>query len=246
MVAIPHPDRSPGSLASETGGPSRPGPVRLAGLLAAALVCIGSPTGAQVAPPGAPPGVELGLQGGVFSPASDLVAAREGETFGSVGGTRSLALGATAGLRLPGGLVLEAQGLWVPDADLEDDAGVRYGDVGLLGLTVVGLYRPSLAGVDAFVQPFVGGGAGVKRYSFDPAALPQPEVGGVTQPAELGLEDDETDFTLELVAGAWVTLFPGFRIRLEARDYLSRFTRDDASELQNDLTFLAGTGVALP
>lgn len=218
----------------------------MAGLLAAALVCLGSPTAAQLASPDAPLGVELGLQGGVFSPAGDLVTAREGESFGTVGSTRSPALGATAGLRLSGGLVLEARGLWVPDADLEDDAGVRYGDVGVLGLTAVGLYRPSLEGVDAFVQPFVGGGAGVKRYSFDPSVLPSPEGGRVTQPSELGLEGRETDFTLELVAGAWVTLLPGFRIRLEARDYLSRFARDDESELQNDLTFLAGMGVALP
>lgn len=225
---------------------NRTAPVRLAGLLAVALVCLGSPTAAQLAPSDAPLGVELGLQGGVFSPAGDLLAAREGETFGSVGATRSPALGATAGLRLPGGVVLEARGLWVPDAHLEDDAGVRYGDVGIVGLTAVGLYRPSLAGVDAFVQPFVGGGAGLKRYSFDPSVLPSPEVGRITQPAELGLEGDETDFTLELVAGAWVTLLPGFRVRLEARDYLSRFARDDESELQNDLTFLAGVGVALP
>jgi hypothetical protein len=190
--------------------------------------------------------VELGLQGGVFTPAAHLVSAREGETFGSVGATRSSALGATAGLRLPGGLVLEAHGLWVPDADVEDDAGVRYGGVSVLGLTAVGLYRPSLAGVDAFVQPFVGGGAGVKRYSFDPAVVAAPEVGPVAGPDELGLEGDETDLSLELVVGAWVTLLPGFRIRLEARDYLSRFARDDESELQNDLTFLAGVGVALP
>lgn len=246
MALTSHSDRSSGTPASGVSGRSRPGPVRLAGVLAAALVCLGSPTAAQLAPPDAPLGVELGLQGGVFSPAGDLVAAKEGETFGSVGATRSPALGATAGLRLSGGLVLEARGLWVPDADLEDDAGVRYGDVGVLGLTAVGLYRPSLAGVDAFVQPFVGGGAGIKRYSFAPSVLPSPEVGQVTQPAELGLEGDETDFTLELVAGAWVTLLPGFRIRLEARDYLSRFGRDDESELQNDLTFLAGVGVALP
>ncbi|MFW6192063.1 MAG: hypothetical protein ACOC83_01140 [Gemmatimonadota bacterium] len=246
MVATFHPDRPPDTSASETGGRSRPGPVRLAGLLAAALVCLGSPTAAQLAPPDTPLGLELGLQAGVFSPAGDLVAAREGETFGSVGATRSPALGATAGLRLPGGLVLEAQGLWVPDADMENDDGVRYGDMGVLGLSAVGLYRPSLAGVDAFVQPFVGGGAGIRRYSFDPSVLPEPEGDRITQPAELGLEGDETDFTLELVAGAWVTLLPGFRIRLEARDYLSGRTRDDASELQNDLIFLAGTGVALP
>lgn len=246
MGVTNHPDRPPGTPASETGGRSRPAPVRRAGLVAVALVCLGSPTAAQLAPPDALPGLELGLQGGVFSPAGDLVTAREGETFGSVGTTRSPALGATAGLRLPGGLVLEAQGLWVPDADMEDDDGVRYGDVGILGLTAVGLYRPSLAGVDAFVQPFVGAGTGVKRYSFDPSVLPEAEGDGVTRPADLGLEDDETDLTLELVAGAWVTLLPGFRIRLEARDYLSGFTRDDESELQNDLTFLAGTGVALP
>lgn len=246
MVATPRTDRLPGTPASGVTGKNRPDPLLLAGLLAASLVCLGSPTAAQIAPPDAPPGVELGLQGGVFSPAGDLVAAREGESFGSVGTTRSLALGATAGLRLSGGLVLEAQGLWVRDADMEDDGGVRYGDVSVLGLTAVGLYRPSLAGVDAFVQPFVGGGAGLRRYSFDPSVLPEPEGDRVTQPAELGLEGDETDFTLELVAGAWVTLLPGFRIRLEARDYLSGFTRDDESELQNDLTFLAGMGVALP
>lgn len=246
MVATPQPDRPSATPASGVGGRHRRAPVHLAGLLASALVFLGSPTAAQLAPADAPLGVELGLQGGVFSPAGDLVAAREDETFGSVGATRSPALGVTAGLQLAGGLVLEARGLWVPDADMEDDAGVRYGDVGVLGLTAVGLYRPSLAGVDAFVQPFVGAGAGVKRYSFDPSVLPSPEAGRTTQPAELGLEGDETDFTLELVAGAWVTLLPGFRIRLEARDYLSRFARDDESELQNDLTFLAGVGVALP
>lgn len=190
-------------------------------------------------------GLELGVHGGVFAPAGDLVGAREGETFGSVGAARSLVLGATAGLRLPGGFLVEAQGAWIPDADLEDEEGRDFGEMSLLTLTAAGLYRPSLPGIGAFVQPFLGGGAGVKRYSFDPAVFSLP-VGGVESPGDLDLEGEETDFTLELLAGARVTLLPGFRVRLEVRDYLSGFDRGDESEFQHDFTFLAGAGVGVP
>lgn len=203
------------------------------------------PAVAQPGPADAPVGVELGLQVGVFSPAGDLVSAGEDETFGTVGATRKMALGATAGLRLPGGFLVEAQGVWVPGADLEDDAGVHYGEMDVVGLTAVGLYRPSLPGIGALLQPFFGGGAGIKRYSFDPAVFAAP-VGGVARPGDLGLEGGETDFTLELLVGARVTLLPGFRVRLEARDYLSGFARGDASEFQNDFTFLAGLGAEVP
>lgn len=213
---------------------------------AAVLACLWVlPAGGQSGPTEAGPGVELGLQAGVFAAAGDLIGARQGETFGSVGAARSLALGAVAALRLSGGFVVEAQGAWVPDADLEDEQGIDFGDMDLLTVTAVGLYRPSLPGMGALVQPFLGGGAGLKSYSFDPAVFAGP-VGGVDDPEDLGLAGDETDFTLELVAGARVTLLPGTRVRLEARDYLSGFARDEDSEFQNDFAFLAGLGVELP
>lgn len=248
---------SPGSSSAPPQGPGGhpgadvtrpevPPDAGLVGVLVAGLACLWAlPAAAQPAGRDAPVGVELVLQGGVFAPGGDLVDAREGESFGSVGVERSLALGAAAGLRLPPGVVIEVQGLWTPDAGLEDENGNDFGDVDLLGVTAVGLYRFSPPGVGALVQPFFGGGAGVKRYSFDPAVFASP-TGGVDQPGDLGLEGTETDFTLELVVGARLTLLPGFRVRLEARDYLSGFARDRTSAFQNDLTFLAGFGVGLP
>lgn len=207
----------------------------LAALLAALfLAAAPGPSRAQVEPPVR---LEFTVSGGVLAPVGTLV--QDGAlATGDLELSEDFALGGGVGVHLPGGLAVEGQLLFAPGASLErtgeqilgGDAERAVTDAEFLALTGNLIYRLPLP----LVQPYFGAGAGVKRLAFDDGTV-------------LGVDDD-SEFTGELLAGAYVGLVPGLTIRAEARDYLSSFTdpRTDDSQFQNDLAFLAGLSWRVP
>lgn len=193
----------------------------------AALVLLLPSAGASAQGPLAPPlQLEISVSGGFLVPATSL--ADETQVPNEVRLADSPAVGGGLGLLLPGGLNVEAQGLYAPGADLET-AGASDRAADFLALTGNLVYRLPLP----FLQPFLGAGAGVRQISTESSA-----------------EDSETqrenDFTVALLAGTYLSLVPDWRIRLEIRDYLSSFAVGEGSKLQNDLAFLAGMTLRFP
>ena len=193
-------------------------------LAAAALVGLPRPAAGQAAPVH----LELGIQGGSFSPSGTL-AEGSGVTGGDLELTDAFAFGGHAGVQLPGGWVVEAAVTTVPGTELEGSGGESSG-ASFLTATGHLVWRFPIP----FVEPFLGAGGGIRRVSFD-------------RPGVLGT-DEESGLAASLLGGAYVTAIPGWRIRLEARDVISSFEdpRSGDSELQNDLFFLAGLSWRVP
>lgn len=96
-----------------------------------------------------------------------------------------------------------------------------------------GSLRYALRNVSSRIVPYAAAGAGAKRYSGVSEATLAPF--------------STSDFTGSL--GAGVLIDPGWvaRIRLEARDFVSRFTPEDGSstKIQHDIFVTAGLAVGI-
>lgn len=202
-----------------------------------ALAAAAGPAAAQPGPIESPVKIEFNAQGGVLTPAASLT---EGLVTAPPSSDPSLnplelsdafALGGGAGLQLPAGFGVEGQLLFSPGVDLRTvDSGTVLSDADFLAVTGHVVYRLPIP----ILKPFVGAGGGVRRLSFD-----DPSV----------LETDgATDATASLLAGAYLSLIPGWTVRVEARDYISGFEdpRVDDTKLQNDLAFMAGLSWSFP
>lgn len=210
---------------------SRSTAVRSAAALLAAAFVAWLPAEAAAQPgPVSSPEVQITLSGGALVPLSTLV--EDGEVTGeNVEVSESTAFGGGLGVGLPGGLTIEAQGLFAPNAGLEGGiTGEELSDGDILTVTGHLLYRIPIP----VVQPFFGGGAGYKSLSFEDATALET--------------DSESDFTGVALAGVFVGL-GGVDIRAEVRDYISTFddpgATDDAN-LQHDVAILAGLTFGFP
>lgn len=187
------------------------------------------PATAQPGPIKAPVRAEFSVNGGVLVPATDLIETTTGTTP-PLKLAQSFAFGGSVGVLLPAGIGIEAQGLFSPGMEVEDDAGAVVTGGNFTAVTGNLIYRFPVP----LIQPFIGAGAGFKSLSFDDATTP--------------LGEDASDFVANVLAGAYVTIVPGWRLRVEARDYLSSFTPASGAEsaFQNDFAILGGTSFRFP
>lgn len=200
--------------------------------LALAVALLASPTllSAQPGPVKSPVRLELSGAAGALVPATDLIDATG--TGPALSMESTFAIGGNLGVLLPGGFGLEAQALFGPGGDFEDEAG----EADFFAVTGDVIYRFPVPAVGALIQPFLGAGAGFKELSIE----------GSTR---TGLDGDSSDFVANVLLGTYVTIVPGWRIRLEARDYLSSFSpegTDGESNLQNDFVLLGGLAFQFP
>jgi len=196
----------------------------------------------QLAPPIR---LELTAGAGSLQPGTDL--ARGPDLVG--GSTRlggSLALGATAALQLVGGLGIEAQALWAPNAALEDAGGTREGDADWLALSLDAVFRPPLPVFSSLLEPFFGAGLGVRRLYPHPQPPALPVVNGSPTAVVLADTSARSDFAVEGLVGTYVKLPGLWRLRAELRDYVTSFTDAGDARLQNDLAVLGALVVRVP
>ena len=155
----------------------------------------------------------------------------EGQTLNN-----SVAFGASAGVRF-GSLAVEATLAYAPTTMVNLTAI----DLGSLEIAVFNDQKILIATADVlfyipqtspFVEFFVIGGAGLKRY-------------GTADPFE-GWEAGEADVTFDVGAGLEFAVSPSMSARLALRDYISTFDPDGPdfdgldTQLQNDILWSAG------
>lgn len=201
------------------------------------------PAEAQVPSP-----VHLELTGnaGVLSPTSNLIDGpyvdATAESISNVQLQSGFAFGGTGAVQLPLGLSFEGQVLYAPNLDIQGDGASlstlgpqKLGQANYLAVTGDVLFRVSVPVVSWFFEPFVGAGAGMRRLNFDQAA------------ADRFATDHSSDFAGNVLAGAYVSFIPKVRLRVEARDYISKFQPQGGdSKTQNELALLAGIAFRAP
>lgn len=192
------------------------------------------PWGAEDPEPEAGPSFEASILGGVLAPLANLT--DDPDSFGTAV-TAAPALGAEVAVWLGGGFGVGLQGLWasadlqIVPTEFQGAIPTELGGAEWLGGTLSLLYRPALSGAAEAVQPFFGLGAGLRHLDVDTQAGPEVE--------------DATDLVGTVAAGAHVPLVGPWRLRLEARDFISSFSSPTADEnrLQNDLAVSVGASV---
>lgn len=180
------------------------------------------------------PGFEASGQIGAVVPLAEFVEAGDGIPGSSEIG-KGLALAGNAGLVFSSGLSVELRGLWAPDPGVRGPAvegGTGYG-----ALTAGLLQRLRIPVIRKVLVPFAGFGVGARFLSFGDEAI----IAGIGERPE-----GDTSFAGEFFGGVYVTAIPGFRVRLEVRDYLSKVSVTDQSNFQSDLAFLGGLAIGLP
>lgn len=91
------------------------------------------------------------------------------------------------------------------------------------------LWRPQLEGSASVVRPYFGAGPGVVKVMYP-------------SDNEFGIQD-ETRFAISLVGGAQVELSKGWFVRLDVRDYISKFDTEPFTESRTQHDFIASVGV---
>lgn len=91
------------------------------------------------------------------------------------------------------------------------------------------LWRPRLRGSSSVVRPYLGAGPGVVKVKY-------PAVENFSI-------DDETRFAISLVGGAQVELSKGWFVRLDLRDYISKFETEPFAESKTQHDFITSIGV---
>ena len=126
-----------------------------------------------------------------------------------------------------------------PDLTLqivEDDIGFPTSiDLGATDLWMAAanfVWRPQLKGSASIVRPYFGAGPGVVKVMY-----PQDDQFDI---------QDETRFAISLLGGAQVELSKGWFVRLDVRDYMSKFDTEPFAEskTQHDLFTSIGVGYA--
>lgn len=215
------------------------GSVRSAGAalaLTALLWALTPATAAEGQPTDAgPSGLELDGAALVIAPLTDLSPGTE--TVGGLQVSSSVGMQATGILWLGPRLGVGASGSWIPvdverlDATGPDGEPIPGGRVAgadyLAGSLEAILSLPSV-GTGVEVEPYLLGGAGVRRLGVDGEPPGAPSA---------------TDPMVTFGGGFRTLLSSGWLLRLEARDQLSLYDADGDDRAQHDLTVSVGLGV---
>lgn len=198
----------------------------------AAMLCLGLsvPAGLHAQAPG----VEASGQIGALVPTAEIVEGGE-VTPGSAEVGKGLALGANLGLVFSSGMALELQGLWAPGPGINGTA--LEGGPSLGAVTVSVVQRLQIPVIRKVMVPFAGLGMGMRDLSFGEKA----RISGTED-----RPDGDTSVVGEFFGGLYVKAIPGFKIRIEVRDYLSKASVVDQSNFQSDLAFLGGLAIGIP
>ncbi len=122
-----------------------------------------------------------------------------------------------------------------PDLTLQvvEDEGfptsIPLGDTELWMASANVLWRPVLHGSASVVRPYFGAGPGVVKVMY-----PSDDAFDI---------QDETRFAISLVGGAQVELSKGWFVRLDVRDYISKFDTEPFAETKTQHDFLTSIGV---
>lgn len=208
-----------------------------AALVLAALLWAVAPTTAAVgqAADGGRSGVELDAAALVVAPLTDLAPGTE--TVGGLQISSSVGMQAAGLLWLGPRLAVGAAGTWIP-VDVERLAGTGPEGEPIPGERVAGadylagsleaiLTLPSI-GTDVRVEPYLVGGAGLRRLGVDGNPEEAPSA---------------TDPMVTLGGGFRTLLSAGWLLRLEARDHLSLYDGAEDGRAQHDLTVSVGIGL---
>lgn len=220
----------------------RAGRILAASLLGSLAAWVPARASAQLAPPIR---LELSAGAGSLQPGTDL--ARGPDVLG--GATRlggGLALCVTAALQLVGGLGVEAQALWAPNAALEDPGGTHEGNADWSALSLDAVFRPPLPILSSLLEPFVGAGLGVRRLTPHPGPATLPVVNGTPPAVVLSDSSARSDFAVEALVGTYLKLPGLWRLRAELRDYVTSFSDAGDARLQNDLAVLGALVLRVP
>lgn len=190
------------------------------------------------APPAAaqeePERLEVMAVGGAVAPLAQLTS--DPETFATEVST-SLAYGGAVGYWVTPALGAGAHVLRAPaelNVEPTEFVGAVPNDLGSADYltAVAGLtYRLRLSGPAAIIQPYASLGGGLRRLEFDPIAERDVE--------------DATDPVASAAAGVYIQFYGGSWLRLELRDYLSRFDSGVGAEArtQHEIAVTVGLGV---
>lgn len=120
----------------------------------------------------------------------------------------------------------------IVDVDVGFPTSIALGATDLWTAAANLLWRPQLKGSASIVRPYLGAGPGVVKVMY-----PQDDDFNI---------QDETRFAISLVGGAQVELSKGWFVRLDVRDYISKFDTEPFAETkaQHDLFASIGVGYA--
>lgn len=185
-------------------------------------------------------GLQIMPKAGVYIPGNDLATIRDGAEEIRTKLEGSFAIGLALELARSGAPVgLRGNFDYITGTTITED-GIDRSDrseTTMLALTGDLVLRPIPRLL--ILQPYLLGGAGVKRYQFDRESL-----GGSLADA---FPADRTDFAVHLGAGLEVGL--GFlSLTAEVSDYISRFEadgQDGGRKLQNDVFAMVGVRLGL-
>lgn len=146
-------------------------------------------------------------------------------------------IGGTAGWWFPNGFGAGVQVLYAPASlnilptSFQGPIPTDLGDARYLAATAEVRYRLLLKGPAGVLSPYVAVGAGIRHLNFDPIA-------------SLDVQD-RTDPVATIAGGAEARLYGPVSMRLELRDYLSRFTAvvNGATRTQQDVAITFGLGI---
>lgn len=215
-------------------------PTRIRSCAAAALLLAVSVPGSAMAQSaddgGSPSGFEVTGYAGVYTPLSKL--ADSGDSLRAEFSTKvAFGLGldywfGSFGIGFIGNYTNPNLTLQIIEDDVGFPTSVDLGSTDLWMAAANLMWRPVLKGSASVVRPYFGAG---------------PAVVKVMYPTDDDFEiQDETRFAISLLGGAQVELSKGWFVRLDVRDYISKFDTEPFAEskTQHDLMTTIGVGYA--
>jgi opacity protein-like surface antigen len=119
--------------------------------------------------------------------------------------------------------------LQIVDSDVGFPTSINLGSTELWMASANVLWRPQLKGSSSVLRPYFGAGPGVVKVMY-----PTDENFSI---------EDETRFAVSLVGGAQVELSKGWFVRLDVRDYISKFDTAPFAESKTQHDFMTSIGV---
>ncbi|HLU24112.1 MAG TPA: hypothetical protein VKZ58_00200 [Longimicrobiales bacterium] len=185
-------------------------------------------------------GLQIMPKAGVYIPGNDLATIRDGAEEIRAKMEGDFAIGLAIELARAGAPVgLRGNFDYITGTTITEDGVDRSDKSGTTMLALTGdlVLRPIPRLL--FLQPYLLGGAGIKRYEFDRESL--------SGPIRDAFPADRTDFAVHLGAGFEIG-FGALAITAEVSDYISRFKAEGENrdnKLQNDVFAMVGVRIGL-